>query len=164
MQELLKIVTWPVTTIVVLLIFKHEIGIFIKSLNLKEIVIPERLKLIFSRQYQVTKEYRNNKNYFFEELYQKMTGAQLRFLFVLKESMKLGGRGMDCGYVSNYFQNIIKSKTDKYDGWITPFITAYLQENGLVTVADNFFRINKIGEDFLSYVESKAYKISDKEL
>lgn len=134
----------------------------------EKLVLKQResnFRIISSQQHKLAPGGRsNNKNSFFEKLYQKMTGAQLRFLLVLKESMKIGGRGMDCGYVSRYFQNIIKSKTDRYDGWITPFITAHLQENGLVSVADNFFRLNKIGEDFLNYIEGKRYKISDKEL
>jgi len=54
--------------------------------------------------------------------------------------------------------------TDRYHGWITPFITAYLQENGLVSVSNNFFSLNKIGEDFLSYIEAKKYPIQEKGL
>jgi hypothetical protein len=73
-----------------------------------------------------------------ENLYKKMTGAQLRFLFLLREA-SVKGRGLDCGYVSRYFTNIIGSKTDRYDGWITPFITQYLQENQLLSVADNYY-------------------------
>ncbi len=105
-----------------------------------------------------------NDNTQFEEIYAKSTGAQLRFLFVLRESMRLGGKGMDCGYVSNYFQNTISSMTNRYRGWITPFITAYLQEKGLVSVSNNFFSLNKSGEEFLEYIEAKRYSIEEKEL
>lgn len=167
-MEIIKALIWPVAVVIVvvlfLLIYKREIANFIKGIRLKKIIIPKKLKLIFSEQYEVIKENKGDKNIFFENLYSKMTGAQLRFLLILRESMKIGGKGMDCRYVSQYFQNIIKSKTDRYDGWITPFITAYLQKNGLVSVADNFFRLNKIGEDFLNYIEDKEYKRSDKEL
>lgn len=164
MVQIIEILKWPTTVIMLFLIFRSEVGKLIKKINLKEISISEKFKLIFTRQYKAVKENQSNENSFFERLYSKMTGAQLRFLFILRESMKLGGRGLDCGYVSNYFQNVIKSKTDRYDGWITPFITAYLQENGLISVADNFFRLNKIGEEFLNYIETKGYKISEKGL
>jgi hypothetical protein len=164
MVQIIEILKWPFTIIILFLIFRKEVSQSIKKISLKEISISEKIKLIFSRQYKVVKENKDNENSFFEELYSKMTGAQLRFLFILRESMKLGGKGLDCGYVSNYFQNIIRSKTDRYDGWITPFITAYLQENGLVSVADNFFRLNKIGEEFLNYIETKGHKRSKKEL
>jgi hypothetical protein len=106
----------------------------------------------------------NKNNEYFENIYSKITGAQLRFLFVLRESMRMGGKGMDCGYVSNYFQNVIGSMTDRYKGWITPFITAYLQEKGLVNVADNYFSLNKIGEEFLEYLEETDYQIKEKDL
>lgn len=105
-----------------------------------------------------------DKILFFEEIWLKTTGAQLRFLEVLRESMRNNGRGMDCGYVSNYFQNIIGKMTDRYRGWITPFIVAYIQEKGIVVVSDNFFSITNLGEDFLDYIEQKGYKIKDKEL
>jgi len=164
MIQVLEILKWPVVLVFLFLIFKKDISLILKKVSLREITVPKKLKLIFSNQYKSIKESNNNEESFFERLYNKMTGAQLRFLFVLRESMKLGGRGMDCGYVSNYFQKIIKSKTDRYDGWITPFITAYLQENGLVSIADNFFRLNKIGEEFLTYIEKKKYKISEKVL
>ena len=163
MMQALEILKWPVAVVILFLIFKKEVGQFLKRNNL-EVQFPNKLKLIFSKQYKSIRENKGNKNSFFDRLYSKMTGAQLRFLFVLRKSMKLNDRGMDCRDVSNYFQNIIKTKTDRYDGWITPFITAYLQENGLVSVADNFFRLNKIGEDFLTFIEGKGYKISEKEL
>lgn len=112
-----------------------------------------------------TAQVKNNKNNdFFEEIYFNTTGAQLRFLEVLRESMRGGGRGMDCGYVSRYFLNIIGSMTNRYNGWITPFITAYIQEKGLTTVSDNFFSLTKTGEEFLEYIKSKGYPIQEKEL
>lgn len=106
----------------------------------------------------------DTNNDFFEEIYSNATGAQLRFLRVLRESMRLGGKGMDCGYVSRYFQNTIGSMTNRYHGWITPFITAYLQEKDLVSVSNNFFSLNKIGIDFLVYIEARKYPIQEKEL
>lgn len=105
-----------------------------------------------------------NKDVFFEDIYSHATGAQLRFIKILRESMRLGGRGMDCGYVRRYFIDVIGSKTDRYQGWITPFITAYLQEKELVSVRDNFFSLNKIGEEFLTYIEGKKYPIEEREL
>lgn len=106
----------------------------------------------------------DDRTMFFEKIYKKATGAQLRFLLVLRESMKFGGRGMDCGYVSGYFQNIIKSKTDRYDGWITPFITAHLQDNKIVNVAENFYSLTKLGSDFLNYIERRKYPVLEKAL
>ncbi len=104
------------------------------------------------------------KKDYFEDIYIKSTGAQLRFLEVLRESMRIGGKGMDCGYVSRYFINVIGSKTDRYHGWITPFITAYIQERRLVTVSNNFFSLTQLGEKFLDYIKSKGYQIQEKEL
>lgn len=108
---------------------------------------------------------KNGKNNdYFEEVYSNITGAQLRFLEILKESMRGGGRGMDCGYVSTYFQNVIGSMTNRYHGWITPFITAYIQEKGLTFVSDNFFSLTKTGEEFLDYIKSKRYPTQEREL
>ena len=78
--------------------------------------------------------------------------------------MRSGGKGMDCGYVSRYFQNVIGSMTNRYNGWITPFITAYIQEKNLTIVSDNFFSLTKTGEEFLDYIKSKRYPIQEKEL
>ncbi len=106
----------------------------------------------------------SNTNEKYEMLYKNATGAQLRFLLILREAMRFGSQGMDCGYVSNYFQNIIKSQTDRYDGWITPFITGHLQGNEIVKVADNYYTLTKFGEEFLKYIEKRNYPLLEKKL
>lgn len=134
----------------------------------KHWIFVDRMRKIENTDVEIKKKRKKSnskdKNDLFEKIYKKATGAQLRFLLILRESMKLGGKGLDCGYVSRYFLNVIQSKTDRYDGWITPFITAHLQENDLVSVSDNFFRLNKTGKDFLDYIESRKYPILSKEL
>jgi len=161
--DILKIIfSWPSVVIVIFLVLKKDISNILNKPNLSEISIKDMIRVIFSGQYQAKKE-PEKKDELMEKLYEKMTGAQLRFLFLLREA-SLKGRGMDCGYVSNYFQQIIKSKTDRYDGWITPFITQYLQENQLLSVADNYYKLEKSGEIFLKYIEDKGYSTQDKPL
>lgn len=161
--EILKIiVSWPVAVIVIFIMLKNDIASMLNKSNLSEISIKDMIKIIFNGQYQVTKE-PGKHDEIMENLYKKMTGAQLRFLFLLREA-SVKGRGLDCGYVSRYFTNIIGSKTDRYDGWITPFITQYLQENQLLSVADNYYKMEKLGESFLKYIEDKGYSIQEKPL
>lgn len=161
--DILKIIiSWPTVIIVIFFVLKKDISDLLHRVNLQELAFKDIFKVIFSGQYEVKKETGKNDE-LMESLYEKMTGAQLRFLVLLREA-SIKGRGLDCGYVSNYFQQIIKSKTDRYDGWITPFITQYLQDNQLLSVADNFYKIEKRGEDFLKYIESKNYPVQDKPL
>lgn len=156
------IISWPVVVIIVFLVLKKDISNLLNRANIQELAFKDLFKIIFSGQYQTKKE-TGKHDELMENLYEKMTGAQLRFLVLLREA-SIKGRGLDCGYVSNYFQQIIKSKTDRYDGWITPFITQYLQDNNLLSVADNYYKIEKLGEDFLKYIEDKGYSTQDKPL
>lgn len=156
------IITWPVVVILIFFVLKRDISNLLNRVNLQELAFKDLFKVIFSGQYQTKKETGKNDE-LMESLYEKMTGAQLRFLILLREA-SVKGRGLDCGYVSNYFQQIIKSKTDRYDGWITPFITQYLQDNQLLSVADNYYKLEKRGEDFLKYIEGKGYSTQDKPL
>lgn len=156
------IISWPVVVIVVFFVLKSDISNLLNKANLQELAFKDLFKIIFSGQYQTKKETGKHDD-LMENLYEKMTGAQLRFLVLLREA-SIKGRGLDCGYVSNYFQQIIKSKTDRYDGWITPFITQYLQDNQLLSVSDNYYKIEKLGEDFLKYIENKGYSTQDKPL
>ena len=161
--DILKIIfSWPTVVVVIFLVLKKDISNILNKPNLSEISIKDMIKVIFSGQYQAKKETGKDDD-LMESLYTKMTGAQLRFLILLREA-SVKGRGLDCGYVSNYFQQIIKSKTDRYDGWITPFITQYLQDNQLLSVADNYYKIEKRGNDFLKYIEDKGYSTQDKPL
>lgn len=161
--DILKIIiSWPTVIIVIFFVLKNDISGLLHRVNLQELAFKDIFKVIFSGQYEVKKETGKNDE-LMKSLYEKMTGAQLRFLVLLREA-SIKGRGLDCGYVSNYFQQIIKSKTDRYDGWITPFITQYLQDNQLLSVADNYYKIEKRGEYFLKYVEDKGYSIQDKPL
>jgi len=162
--DIINLLVWPIVFLVFTLIFKNEIGEFISRLSLKEFSIAEKFKAVFNKQYKVVKEKVASQNILYENIYKKLTGAQLKFLEVLRESMRGGGRGMDCGYVSRYFINIIGTKTDRYDGWITPFITAYLQENGLVKVSDNFFILEDKGFNFLDYLDKMKYPLTKKTL
>jgi hypothetical protein len=156
------IISWPVVVIIVFLVLKKDISNLLNKANIQELAFKDLFKIIFSGQYQTKKE-TGKHDELMENIYEKMTGAQLRFLVLLREA-SIKGRGLDCGYVSNYFQQIIKSKTDRYDGWITPFITQYLQDNNLLSVADNYYKIEKLGEDFLKYIEDKGYSTQDKPL
>lgn len=105
-----------------------------------------------------------NKDELFEKIFEKISGAQIHFLILLKKFYtKRMKRGMPCGYASNYFQNLVKSQTRKYDGWITPFFTAYLEENSLVSVSDNYYHLEKPGFEFLDYLEKMGYSEKDKE-
>jgi len=161
--DILKIIfSWPFVVVIIFFVLKKDISFLINKANIGEISIKDIVKVIFNNQYQAKKESGKN-NQLMETLYEKMTGAQLRFLFLLREA-SIKGRGLDCGYVSNYFQQIIKSKTDRYDGWITPFITQYLQENQLISVADNYYKLEKSGITFLNYVENKNYPVLEKQL
>lgn len=119
---------------------------------------------ILMNQYEPKKEKMVSKNLFFEEIYLKITGAQMHFLFLLNQFYIKGlDKGMPCGYVSQYFQNLVKSKTDKYDGWITPFFTSYLEENNLIEVSNNFYKMKKLGFEFLKYIDQMGYSEKDKE-
>lgn len=163
MEEILKILIWPLVVVIFFLIFRKELSELINRLNINKIIIGEKFSAIFN-QFKPIKEKNANENLFFEEIYKKTTGAQLQFLEVLRESMRGNSKGMDCGYVSHYFINIIGSKTNRYHGWITPFITAYLQENDLVKVENNFFSLTKKGTEFLEYTENKEYPLSKERL
>jgi len=156
------IISWPVVVVVVFFVLKSDISNLLNRANLQELAFKDFFKIIFNGQYQTKKE-TGEHDELMENLYEKMTGAQLRFLVLLREA-SIKGRGLDCGYVSSYFQQIIRSKTDRYDGWITPFITQYLQDNQLLSVADNYYKIEKLGEDFLKYIENKGYSTQDKPL
>lgn len=161
--DILRIIlSWPVVVLIIFLILKKDISNLINRANIQELTFKNLIKIIFSGQYQAKKE-SGKHDELMENLYEKMTGAQLRFLVLLREA-SIKGKGLDCGYVSNYFQQIIKAKTDRYDGWITPFITQYLQENQLVSVADNYYKLEKPGEVFLKYIEDKGYSVMDKPL
>jgi len=106
----------------------------------------------------------SNKNGLFEKIYEKISGAQIHFLVLLKQFYIKGGKmGMPCGYASNYHQNLVKARTSRYDGWITPFFTAYLEENNLVSISNNYYHMEKLGFGFLDYLEKMGYSEKDKE-
>lgn len=124
----------------------------------------DKYKIILD-QYQAKKEFKGkNRNAFFEKVYEKITGAQIHFLILLKQFYSKGtSQGMPCGYASNYHQNLVKSRTRRYDGWITPFFTAYLEENNLVSVSNNYYHMEKLGFEFLDYIDKLGYSEEDKE-
>lgn len=146
------------------------VTIFIVRNELKDLVnrikvidYKDQFKIILD-QFKPKKEINKDKNEFFESIYEKISGAQIHFLILLKQFYSKGMKqGMPCGYASNYFQNLVKSQTGKYDGWITPFFTSYLEENNLVSVSDNFYRMEPLGFEFLKYLNKMGYSEKDKE-
>lgn len=124
----------------------------------------DKFKIVLE-QFKPRKEATNKtKNEFFEKIYEKITGAQMHFLVLLKQFYTKGMKqGMPCGYASNYHINFVKPRTRRYDGWITPFFTAYLEENNLVSVSNNFYHLEKLGFEFLDYLDKMDYSEKDKE-
>lgn len=149
--------------VLLILIAKDQLRALID--RVKMINYNDKFRVIFD-QFKPRKEKSgNNKNELFEKIYEKISGAQIHFLILLKQFYTKGmKKGMPCGHASNYFQNIVKSQTRKYDGWIAPFLTAYLEENNLVSVSDGFYHMEKTGFDFLDYLEKMEYSEKDKEL
>ena len=123
----------------------------------------DKFKVILG-QFKPKKETnKGSKNEFLVKIYEKISGAQIHFLILLRQFYTKGGKmGMPCGYASNYHINFVKPRTNRYDGWITPFFTAYLEENNLVSVSDNYYQMEKLGFDFLDYLEKMGYSEKDK--
>lgn len=148
--------------LVFILLTKNQLRALVDRIN--TINYKDKFKVVLD-QFKPRKEVNSKtRNKFFEKIYEKITGAQMHFLVLLKQFYKRGMKqGMPCDYASNYFQNLVKSKTKNYDGWITPFFTAYLEENNLVSVSDNFYHMEKLGFEFLEYLEKINYSEKDKE-
>jgi len=124
----------------------------------------DKFKVILD-QFKPRKETnKGSKNELFEKIYEKISGAQIHFLILLRQFYTKGEKmGMPCGYATNYHVSFVKPRTHRYDGWITPFFTAYLEENGLVSVSDSYYHMEKLGFDFLDYFEKMGYSEKDKE-
>lgn len=155
---------WRFLTFVVILVLitlvKNELRQLINRIHS---ISYDKLKIILA-QYKAKKEVSasGNMNEVFEKIYEKITGAQIHFLYLLKQFSKKGV-GMPCGYASQYFQNLVKSQTNRYDGWITPFFTDYLEGNRLVSVSNNYYHLETLGTKFLDYLEKMGYSEKDKQ-
>lgn len=148
--------------VIVILVTKDQLRALIDRIGI--INYNDKLKIIFG-QFKPRKESnRGSKNQLFEKIYERISGAQIHFLVLLRQFYTKGGKtGMPCGYASNYHISFVKPRTHRYDGWITPFFTAYLEENGLVSVSNNYYHMEKLGFDFLDYLEKMGYSEKDKE-
>lgn len=154
-------VVFLILGIFLIIVLKDQLRALVDRINT---INYDKLKIIMG-QFKPRKETtKGNKNELFEKIYEKISGAQIHFLTLLKQFYTKGGKmGMPCGYASNYHINFVKPRTNRYDGWITPFFTAYLEENNLVSVSDGYYHMEKLGFDFLDYLEKMGYSEKDKE-
>jgi len=148
--------------VIVILVIKDQLRALIDRIGM--INYNDKFKIILD-QFKPRKEVNNkNKDKFFEKIYEKISGAQIHFLVLLRQFYTKGGKmGMPCGYASNYHVSFVKPRTHRYDGWITPFFTAYMEENNLVSVSEGYYHMEKLGFDFLDYLEKMGYSEKDKE-
>lgn len=144
-----------------IIILKDQLRALVDRINA---INYDKFKVILGQFKPKKEKTTGNKNELFEKIYEKISGAQMHFLILLKQFYTKGGKmGMPCGYASSYHINFVKPRTHRYDGWITPFFTAYLEENGLVSVSEGYYHMEKLGFDFLDYLEKSRYSEKDKE-
>lgn len=100
----------------------------------------------------------------FEKIFSGITGAQLHFLLLLRQFYTKGqNRGMPCSYATMYHMSVVRARTHRYDGWITPFFTAYLEDYELVYVEGSFYKMKEKGFAFIDYTIAMGYSENDKD-
>lgn len=91
---------------------------------------------------------------FFERLYQKILGSQLKLLFRLSfTSNKLISKSD----LQNIYKNQPISKTMDMDKWL-----AFLIESDLIDVTDEYVKITEAGDEFLHYIKKRQYDVNVK--